>query len=80
MKLGFLVRSFSRIENIGIIEASVLPEPVGATSKQFCIREITGIEILCIFVNFRKPSSLKDSMICSSITLIQLLDFSVSGS
>jgi hypothetical protein len=51
-KSALFTRSLSRRENIGIIEASVFPDPVGATRRQFCIREITGIEISCIFVKF----------------------------
>ena len=71
---------FSKSENIGIIDASVFPEPVGATKRQFFIRAITGIEIFCIFVKFWNPSFWKDSTICFSITFIQLRDFSMSES
>jgi hypothetical protein len=44
-KSALFARSLSRRDKIGIIEASVFPDPVGATRRQFCIREITGIEI-----------------------------------
>jgi hypothetical protein len=57
---------WASIVNTGKTAASVLPEPVGATSRQFIFLEMIGNTLRCIVVREENPSFLNLSIIISS--------------
>src|SRR5487761_3783 len=55
--LPFCAFSAKSLEKIGITAASVLPEPVGATSRALFPRTRSLYDLLCIGVSSAQPSS-----------------------
>jgi hypothetical protein len=64
---------WASIVKTGMTAASVLPEPVGATSRQFTFLEITGSAFCWIVVSFVKPSLENFSMMSRSESSFSLL-------